>query len=152
MAKGNTLQEPPLAGARDGLDGSAELPSGHVIDYISGKPVRGTPEELFATQVFARRLVEDFDYPKDRITTRPQYRVRVRPSDSKKSYPIDIAVFSSAAKHDSDLLMVVECKAPSLKAGRKQLEIYLTMSEAQIGVWFNGTTTDGASHLYLRKD
>ncbi len=133
-----------------GVDG--ELPSGYIVDFVSGKAVRGTPEELFATQTFARRLVEDFDYPKNRLITRPQYKVRMRPSDSKHSYPVDIAVFSTVAKHDADLLMVVECKAPNVKVGRKQLEIYLSMSDAQIGVWFNGAATEGASHLYLRKD
>jgi type I restriction enzyme M protein len=40
----------------------------------------------------------------------------------------------------------VECKKPNLKAGRRQLEIYLTMTAAQVGVWFNGD-----AHLYLRK-
>jgi hypothetical protein len=34
-----------------------------------------------------------------------------------------------------------------VKEGLKQLEIYLTMSDAKIGVWFNGK-----EHLYLRKD
>jgi type I restriction enzyme M protein len=43
--------------------------------------------------------------------------------------------------------MVVECKSDSEKTGRKQLELYLSMCEAQMGVWFNGV-----SHLYLRKD
>jgi type I restriction enzyme M protein len=152
MAKARATQELPLLDLHGGADSITELPSGYIVDYIGGRPVRWSPEEAFATQVFARRLVEDFGYPKDRIITRPQYKVRVRPSDTKKSYPVDIAVFSTVAKHDSDLLMVVECKAPNLKAGRKQLEIYLTMSEAQIGVWFNGAAIDGASHLYLRKD
>ena len=81
------------------------------------------------------------------LTTRPQYRVRRRPSEEKKSYPVDIAVFDNKRKQDEDLLMVVECKAETVKDGRKQLEIYLSMSEAKIGVWFNGK-----EHLYLRKD
>src|SRR6202035_1855099 len=89
----------------------------------------------------------DFGYPKSHIITRPQYRVRRRPSEEKKSYPVDIAVFSKNRKAVEDLLMVVECKAESVKEGRKQLEIYMTMSDAKIGVWFNGK-----EHLYLRKD
>ena len=32
-----------------------------VVDFISGKRVRATPEEVQAVQVFARRLVEDYD-------------------------------------------------------------------------------------------
>lgn len=124
-----------------------EQATGYIRDYISGRQVRATPEEVEAVQVFSRRLVEDFGYPREHIITRPQYRVRRRPSEERKSYPVDIAVFSTPRKHDDDLLMVVECKAESVKEGRKQLELYLTMSEAQIGVWFNGD-----EHLYLRKD
>jgi type I restriction enzyme M protein len=40
----------------------------------------------------------------------------------------------------------VECKSETEKTGRKQLEIYLTLSDAFIGVWFNGK-----SHLYINK-
>src|SRR5271169_2317238 len=116
----------------------AEVKTGYVRDYVSGVVVKATPEEVEAVQVFARRLVEDFGYPKSHIITRPQYRVRRRPSEEKKSYPVDIALFSNAQRADEDLLMVVECKAENVKEGRKQLEIYLTMSAAKIGVWFNG--------------
>jgi type I restriction enzyme M protein len=132
----------PVNGPEEG-----DQPTGYIRDYITGRQVRATPEEVEAVQVFARRLVEDFGYPKENIITRPQYRVRRRPSETKKSYPVDIAVFSNSGRHDDDLLMVVECKAESVKEGRKQLELYLSMSEAQIGVWFNGD-----EHLYLRKD
>lgn len=124
-----------------------EISSGYVVDYVSGQQVRETPEEVYAVQVFARRLVDDFGYPKDCLITRPQYRVRRRPSETRKSYPVDIAVFSHNRKQDTDLRMIVECKADSEKTGRRQLELYLSMSEAQLGVWFNGV-----SHLYLRKD
>jgi type I restriction enzyme M protein len=128
-------------------EGNAIVGSGQLVDFISGLTVRATPEELEAVQVFARRLVEDFGYPKTNITTRPQFRVRRRPSDEAKSYPVDIAVFSKPRKQEQDLWIVVECKAENVKEGRKQLEIYLTMSDAKIGVWFNGK-----EHLYLRKD
>lgn len=116
-----------------------------IQDFISGADVPATPEEINATQVFSRRLVEEFGYPTEHIQTRPQFRVRVRPSGSQ-SYPVDIAVFKDAGRLPDDVLIVVECKKPTLTQGRKQLEIYLTMTSAQIGVWFNGN-----AHLYLRK-
>jgi type I restriction enzyme M protein len=124
----------------------AALPDGYIVDYISGTSVRATPEEVDSVQVFARRLVEDFGYPKDQIQTRPQYRVRQSPSDSKKSYPVDIAVFSDSTKDDDKLRLVVECKKKRRHDGRRQLEIYLTMSAATVGAWFNGE-----EHLYLHK-
>lgn len=80
-------------------DGSAEAPSevgeevadvGYIKDFISGKLIKATPEEVDAVQVFAQRLVEDYGYPAAQIQTRPQFRVRKRPSDHRKSYPVDI--------------------------------------------------------------
>lgn len=120
--------------------------SGFIIDYISGIPVRNTPEESQAVQVFARILVEDYGYPKSHIQTRPQWRVKARPSDTKKEYPIDIAVFSDEHKSDDNLYIIVECKKKIRKDGRSQLEDYLRLSRATLGVWFNGE-----ERLFLRK-
>lgn len=128
------------------MDKEICVPSGYVADYISGIHVKAGPEEVQAVQVFSRRLVEDFGYPLSHITTRPQYRVRRKPSETKKSYPVDIAVFTDENKTDESCMMIVECKSESVKTGRKQLELYLSLSEASIGVWFNGE-----SHLYLQK-
>lgn len=120
--------------------------AGFVSDYITGTQVRATAEELDAVQVFARRLVEDYGYAKSQIQTRPQYRVRIRPSDEDKSYPVDIAVFRPSKKTEDELFMVVECKKRERKDGEHQLRLYLDMSAAEVGVWFNG-----GEHLYLRK-
>jgi type I restriction enzyme M protein len=120
--------------------------SGYVTDYVSGGRVRATPEEVDAVQVFARRLVEDYGYPKTHLQTRPQFRVRMRPSDERKSYPVDIAVFTSEARTESDLQIVVECKRKNRNEGQDQLRLYLDMSPATLGVWFNGN-----EHLYLHK-
>ncbi len=122
------------------------LPDGYVRDFVSGSPVRATPEEIQAVQVFSRRLVEDFGYPIAHIHTRPQYHVRQRPSDERTSYPVDIAVFSSSTHVEDNLDLVVECKRRNRREGRRQLEIYLSMSHASIGVWFNGD-----DHVYLLK-
>jgi len=123
-----------------------ELKPGYLRDFISGQPVKATPEEVEAVQVFSRRLFEDYGYPKSCIQTRPQYRVRKRPSDEEKSYPVDIAVFRSEKKTEDSLFMVVECKKKNRKDGVAQLKLYLDMSAAEVGVWFNGD-----EHEYLRK-
>jgi type I restriction enzyme M protein len=109
-----------------------------IIDYISGIRVIASPEEIEAVQVFSRQLVEDYGYPKEYIQTHPQHRVKVRPCDTKKEYPVDIAVFTSDAKTDENLYIIVECKKKNRKDGRTQLENYLTLSTAYLGVWFNG--------------
>lgn len=127
-----------------GTDGS--LKPGYARDYISGLAVKATPEEVEAVQVFAQRLVEDYGYPKNRIQTRPQFRVRIRPSDEGRAFPVDIAVFGATRKIEDDLFLVVECKKKNRKDGVAQLKLYMDMSPAEVGVWFNGD-----EHVYLRK-
>ncbi len=140
-------EDSPVAAGRGGAGlASSVTEPGFTSDYITGTRVRATAEEVDAVQVFARRLVQDYGYAKSQIQTRPQYRVRLRPSDEDKSYPIDIAVFTSSEKTEDQLFMVVECKKKERKDGEHQLRLYLDMSAAEVGVWFNGV-----EHLYLRK-
>lgn len=115
-----------------------EVKGDYIIDYISGVKIKSTPEEVEATQVFSKILVEDYKYPKENIQTRPQYRVKARPSDTKKEYPVDIAVFNSNKKDDNSLYIIVECKKKNRKDGQTQLEDYMRLSKARLGVWFNG--------------
>jgi len=122
------------------------MKEGYIKDYISGKEVKATPEEVEAVQVFAETLVEDYGYSKAQIQTRPQWRVKARPSDTKKEYPVDIAVFSNDNKIDDNLFIVVECKRKARKDGLTQLKDYLRFSKARLGVWFNGE-----ERLYLKK-
>jgi type I restriction enzyme M protein len=125
---------------------STETKDGYIIDYISGQEVKATPEETEAVQVFARQLVEDYGYPKTHIQTRPQFRVKARPSDTKREYPVDIAIFSNAKKQEDSIYIIVECKKKTRKDGETQLQDYLRFSKAFLGVWFNGE-----ERLFLRK-
>jgi type I restriction enzyme M protein len=119
---------------------------GYIIDYISGIEVRALPEEVGAVQIFSKILVNDYNYPKNNIQTRPQWRVKIRPSDTKKEYPIDIAVFNGEEHSEDNIYIIIECKKPNRKDGRTQLEDYLRFSTAQLGVWFNGE-----EKLFLKK-
>lgn len=112
--------------------------SDYIIDYISKEKIKATPEEIDAVQVFSRQLVEDYNYPVEVIQTRPQFRVKARPSDTKKEYPVDIAVFSNENKTENDAWIIVECKKKTRKDGKSQLQDYLRFSKAPLGVWFNG--------------
>jgi type I restriction enzyme M protein len=122
-----------------------EIKEGYIRDYISGQQVKATPEEIEAVQVFSRMLVEDYGYPHENIQTRPQFRVKSSPSDTK-GYPVDIIVFSNSNKKDKDAYIIVECKKKTRKDGLDQLKDYLKFSNAYLGVWFNGNET-----LFLRK-
>lgn len=108
-----------------------------VKDFISGKEVSSTPEEVDAVQPFSKKLVEDYGYPRSHIQTRRQFRVKASPSDSQ-GYPVDIAVFSSERHNDDTIYIIVECKASTRNDGRRQLEHYLKFSNATMGVWYNG--------------
>jgi type I restriction enzyme M protein len=132
--------------ADEGVPDPSLVRRGTVEDYVSGLPVKATPEEVEAVQVFSRRLVEDYGYPKLHLRTRPQWRVRHSPSGSGRSYPVDIAVFTGAQHHDDQLFMVAECKRKTRKDGLQQLKLYLDMCQADLGVWFNGN-----DHQYIRK-
>lgn len=117
-----------------------------LVDFISGLEVNATPEEVDAVQVFAKSLVNDYKYPKALIQTHPQFRVKVRPSDVTKEYPVDIAVFSDEKKDDDSLYIVVECKKKNREDGKTQLQDYMRLSKAYLGVWFNGE-----ERLFLHK-
>jgi len=114
-----------------------EIADGYIIDFISGNSVKGTPEEVEAVQPFSKKLVEDYGYPVANIMTHPQHRVKVRPSDTKKEYPVDIAVFTTSTHTDDNCYLIVECKKKTRKDGKGQLEDYLRFSKASLGVWYN---------------
>lgn len=122
-----------------------QIKDGYIIDFISGQEVKATPEEVCAVQVFAKQLVEDYEYPKNHIQTRPQYRVKQRPSGGKE-FPVDISVFTSENHSFDNEYIIIECKKKNRKDGKKQLEDYLHFSKACLGVWFNGE-----ERLFLRK-
>ena len=84
------------------------IKEGYFTDYISGLPVKETPEELEAVQPFSKILVDDYGYPKEFIHTRPQYRVKARPSDRRKEYPVDIAVFNSSVHDEKSIYIIVK--------------------------------------------
>ena len=120
---------------------------GYITDYISGQEIKTGPEEEMATQPYSKILVEDYNYNKAQIQTRPQWRVKSSPSDTRGTYPVDIAIFKTSQKRAEDLYIIVECKKPTEKDGVDQLKDYLRLSAAEIGVWFNGNDAP----VYIRK-
>ena len=92
-----------------------ESKEGYILDYISNTYVKGTPEEIQATQPFSQILVNDYNYEKSQITTRPQFFVKKSPSDTSGSFPIDIAIFKTSEKKENELYIIVECKQSLVK-------------------------------------
>lgn len=112
--------------------------SNRIVDYISGLEAPGTPEEIEATQPMAKILVDELNYPKSVIRTRPQFQIPKSPSDTSSTYPLDIVVFESDCHDKDNIRMIVECKSSDIKTGRTQLEKYMGLCSAKLGVWFNG--------------
>lgn len=131
----------------NGMGENNIVKEGYIIDYISGQKIKGTPEEIEATQPFSKILIEDYFYKKDLIQTRPQWRVKSSPSDTRGTFPIDIGVFKDIRKREEDLYIIVECKKKTERDGIKQLEDYLRLSSAILGVWFNGNDAP----IYIQK-
>ncbi len=115
--------------------------SEYINDYISGQMIKATPEEVQGVQPLLKALEEDYGYPKDCIVAHPQYRVKAKPSDRSGKYPVDVAVFRTPEKKDSELLIIGECKNATRKDGIEQLEDYMRLSRARYGIWFNGKET-----------
>lgn len=117
----------------------------YITDYVSGERVKAGPEEIEAVQIFSRRLIEEYGYGRAQMRTRPQFRIKESPS-GKEKYPADIVVFHDERQTYDNVYMVVECKRRVKRTGVTQLKMYMSLSAAQIGIWFNGE-----EHVYLQK-
>lgn len=106
---------------------------------VREKDIQLKPEEI-VRQLYAARLINEYDYPKKRLA----FEYSVNFGREKKS--ADIVIFD---KDRSDTAyIVVELKKPKLKDGKNQLRSYCNATGAPIGVWTNG---EQISH-YHRKD
>lgn len=118
---------------------------GHIRDYITDKWVKAKPEEIEAKQVFAKRLVEEYGYSKDQIQTHPEFLIQ---KGSKKIGPADIVIFRDTKEKTQDnLYIIVECKREEKTDGIDQLKSYLSPTNAEFGIWFNGKEIAYLQHL-----
>lgn len=105
-----------------------------IIDFLSGREIRETPEEI-RRQEIARRLVEEWDYPKDLIKTEAEIQF-----GQNKVGRVDLVVFHSYGRAiaNENAYIIVEVKRDSIREGREQLESYMNASTAEFGIWYNG--------------
>jgi len=111
------------------------LEKGYVVDYLTGEPVKDTPEER-VRQAVLRSLVEEYGYEKRDIEKEyeiPMGRARKR---------ADIVVFYPGKPHTiSNVYIIVETKKEDVKPsdkeeGIQQLESYLAACpNARYGLW-----------------
>lgn len=111
----------------------------YVKCIIREKEIQLKPEEI-VRQLYAKRLIVHYGYPKKRIT----FESPVNFGREKKK--ADIVIFDKDRPETPYIL--VELKKPKLKDGKNQLRGYCNATGAPIGVWTNG---EQISH-YNRKD
>jgi len=106
---------------------------------VRDKDIQLKPEEI-VRQLYAARLINQYDYPKKRLA----FEYSVNFGREKKS--ADIVIFD---KDRSDAVyIIVELKKPKSADGKNQLRSYCNATGAPIAVWTNG---EKISH-YHRKD
>ena len=99
---------------------------------IRNKEVQLEREE-YMRQLYGRRLLEEYKYPKDRLKF--EYSI----SFGQETRRADIVVLD---KDQQDTpYIIVEVKKPGLLAGKAQLRFYCNVTGAPIGIWTNGQQT-----------
>ncbi len=106
---------------------------------IRDKDIQLKPEEI-VRQLYATRLLQDYDYPKKRLAF--EYPITF----GREKKLADIVIFDKD-RPDTPYI-IIELKKPKLKDGKEQLKSYTNATGAPIGVWTNGKQI---SH-YNRKD
>lgn len=102
----------------------------YVKCFVSGVDRPLKPEEI-VRQLFARRLVTYYGYPKERIAVEKQVYFGSTVFEKRA----DIVVFH---KKSDEPYMIVEVKKAKRKDGEEQLKSYCNAEGSPIGIWTNG--------------
>jgi type I restriction enzyme M protein len=112
---------------------------GKILDFIDGTTQRNDTPEEYVRQEIAKSLVREYRYAKSDIEV--EYTVRV----GTRKPRADLVVFPPQAAHDQEnALIIVECKASTIKAADKkdgvgQLQSYMAACpNVAYGMWTNG--------------
>lgn len=113
--------------------------------YLDGREREATREEI-VRQNYLKILIEDYGYKKEDIKL--EYGVKRSPSDTRRSLPVDIAVFEGGKAK-----IFIETKKPDVESGFTQLKNYMDFdNEVRYGVWTNGTEDpDEVGIKYIEK-
>lgn len=98
---------------------------------IRNKEIVETKEEI-VRQRYIKTLIEDYGY--DKTDIKLEYGVKRSPSDTRRSLPVDIAVFE-----DGKAKIFIETKSEEINEGLEQLKNYMDFdNDVRYGVWTNG--------------
>ncbi|MGB0564216.1 MAG: restriction endonuclease subunit M, partial [Spirulinaceae cyanobacterium] len=116
---------------------------GKIIDFLSGSPLDGTPEE-FVRQQYLRILHFEYQYPKKNLAREVPIHYGSQELKDANGRPIraDIVIYATSsackARDQGRIEIIIECKAPNETAGYSQLVSYIFNTSANGGVWYNG--------------
>jgi type I restriction enzyme M protein len=102
----------------------------YVTCLASGRDRPAKPEEI-VRQLWIRKLLEDYQYPKDRIMV--ERAVWFGSGVAEKS--ADVIVMHTDGEHP---FIIFEVKKPKRKDGIRQLKSYCNAEGSPIGAWSNG--------------
>jgi type I restriction enzyme M protein len=124
---------------------------GKILDFIDGVTQRNETPEEYVRQEIAKSLVREYGYAKKAIAVEFLLRLGTRRPRA------DLVVFAEDASHTQEnAMMIVECKAQSVKAtdrkeGVGQLHSYMAACPNVIyGMWTNGL--DRLCYRHIVKD
>lgn len=132
------------------------IPAGMVVDFVTGKLSKDTPEE-YVRQNVEMSLVLEYGYPRDQIEV--EFRIKVG-SQTKR---VDLAVFPAGATHTQDNIhTLIETKREGTKResktdGVEQMKSYMAAClNCAHGMWTNGEdrdcyqkTSDRGAHAFI---
>ena len=114
------------------------VPEGKVVDFLTGRFVRDTPEE-YVRQNIEKALVRQYRYDPD--DAEPEFSIKVGSARKR----VDIVIFRSGEEHSQqNAWLLVETKSAdtkpsSAKEGIGQLQSYMAACiNCEYGVWTNG--------------
>ena len=112
---------------------------GKLLDFIDGKTQRNETPEEYVRQEIAKSLVREYRYAKADIEVEFTVRVGTRKPRA------DLVIFPPTTAHEQEhASLIVECKAPTVKAADKkdgvgQLQSYMAACpNVAYGMWTNG--------------
>jgi type I restriction enzyme M protein len=108
--------------------------------FLTDKERAAKPEEI-VRQLYLRRLVRDYVYPKERIFIEKPVQFGSVIAEKRAD------IFVSEADHLDTAYIIVELKKPKRRDGLEQLKSYCNAEGSPIGVWTNGSET-----VYLHRE
>src|SRR5882762_10478188 len=108
--------------------------------FLTDKERAAKPEEI-VRQLYLRRLVRDYGYPKERIFIEKPVQFGSVIAEKRAD------IFVSEVDHPDTAYIIVELKKPKRRDGLEQLKSYCNAEGSPIGVWTNGNET-----VYLHRE